>query len=47
MAARALAAQGYKNVREFSGGKREWAEAGYSLQGDHPEDPFPQKKDGH
>jgi rhodanese-related sulfurtransferase len=43
MAARALAAQGYKNVREFSGGKREWAEAGYPLEGEHPENPFPRK----
>ena len=43
MAARALVAQGYKHVREFSGGKREWVEAGYPLEGEHPENPFPKK----
>ena len=44
MAARALVAQGYKNVREYPGGKRDWFNAGYPMQGENPKDPFPAKK---
>ena len=33
MVARALAAQGYRNVREYKGGKRDWTDAGLPLEG--------------
>jgi rhodanese-related sulfurtransferase len=39
MVARALAAQGYQNVREFKGGKPAWADAKFPFEGEHPDRP--------
>ena len=44
MVARDLAAQGYKNVRAYKGGKMEWLAAGLPLEGEHPREPVPPKK---
>jgi len=35
MAARELAALGYTNVTDYSGGKQDWLEAGYPTESDH------------
>jgi rhodanese-related sulfurtransferase len=43
MTARALAAQGYQNVKEFKGGKQEWFEAKLPFVGEHPDEPLPGK----
>ena len=41
MAARELAALGYKNVREYAEGKQDWLQAGLPPEGEHPREPVP------
>lgn len=43
MAARELAALGYVNVREHVEGKRDWIEAGFPTEGEHPDEPIPKQ----
>jgi rhodanese-related sulfurtransferase len=43
MAARELAALGYKHVREYVGGKQDWINAGLPAEGEHPRDPIPKE----
>jgi rhodanese-related sulfurtransferase len=41
MVARDLAAQGYRNVREYKGGKQDWIAGGFPTEGEHPTEPLP------
>ena len=45
MAARELAALGYKNVREYVEGKQVWIQAGMTAEGEHPREPIPKQSD--
>ena len=45
MAARELAALGYKNVREYVEGKQDWIQAGMPAEGEHPREPIPKPSD--
>ena len=35
---------GYKNVREYTGGKQDWLQAGLPAEGEHPNEPLPPHK---
>ncbi len=43
MAARDLAALGYRDVREYKAGKVDWIDAGLPTEGTHPREPLPPK----
>ena len=45
MAARELAALGYKKVREYVEGKQDWIQAGMPAEGEHPREPIPKQLD--